>query len=150
MKRIVAASILVLCSTPSSPVPRETLRRVVLPNSTLIGCKGAGCSQLWQDTPPSPAVYPRNLSIDVENDAILGITAHYDKSSRYEDIKAAIDERYGKWILIDDPASPVKVWKVVPEQIAIQLAIDDEGMNQVIYLSADAWRPRQKRPKASL
>ena len=54
---------------------------VVLPNSKLIGCKGSGCSQLWQATRDAAAIYPHNLSIDIEDGAILGIAVHYDKSA---------------------------------------------------------------------
>jgi len=74
--------------------------------------------------------------------SILGIEAHYDKPVPYDDIKAAIDDRYGKWLFVDNPSSPIKVWRVEPKQIAIQLAADDSGMKQIIYLSASAWRKK--------
>jgi hypothetical protein len=32
------------------------------------------------------------------------------------------------------------LWRVELEKIAIQLAVEDNGMKQVIYLSANAWR----------
>jgi hypothetical protein len=115
---------------------------VVLPNSKLIGCKASDCSQLWQDIPTDEAgTYPHNVNIDIENDAVLGIVAHYDKSVSVGDIKASIDDHYGKsTYVIDNETSPVKVWRVEAERIAIQLATEDNGMKQVIYLSGSAWR----------
>jgi hypothetical protein len=115
---------------------------VVLPNSKLIGCKASDCSLLWQDIPTdAAAIYPHNISIDIENGAVLGVEAHYDKSVSMGDIKASIDGHYGKsTYVIDNETSPVKVWRVEPEKIAIQLAVENDGMKQVIYLSANAWR----------
>jgi hypothetical protein len=56
-------------------------------------------------------------------------------------IKASVDDHYGKsTYVIDNETSPVKVWRAEPEKIAIQLAVKDDGMKQVIYLSANAWR----------
>jgi hypothetical protein len=124
-------------------VPKHaTAAHVVLPNSKLIGCKALDCSQIWQDFPAEvPAAYPHNVSIDVENGALLGIVAHYDKSISVEDIKASIDDHYGKsTYVIDNETSPVKVWRVEAEKIVIQLATEDNGMKQVIYVSAGAWR----------
>jgi len=66
--------------------------------------------------------------------------AHYDKSVSMSDIKASIDGHYGKsTYVIDNETSPVKVWRVEPEKIAIQLSEEDNGMKELIYLSADAW-----------
>lgn len=117
---------------------------VVLPNSKLIGCKASACSQLWQAIQAdAPAIYPHNISIDIENGAALGIVAHYDKSVSVGDIKASIDDHYGKsTYVIDNEASPVKVWRVETEKIAVQLAVEDDGTKQVIYLSANAWSKR--------
>lgn len=146
MKRIIAAIFtisLIFCGT----IKPQTRPHIVLPNSKLIGCKGSDCSQLWQDLPSdSAALYPHNISIDIQDGAVLGIVAHYDKSVSMSDLKARIDDHYGKsTYVIDNETSPVKVWRVEPERIAIQLAAENNGMKQVIYLSANAWRKPPSR-----
>jgi len=126
---------LTLCRTA-----RDETRHIVLPNSKLIGCKGPDCAQLWQETPTEGAsIYPHNVNIDIEDDAILGIVAHYEKSVSIDELRAKINDRYGKWIYIDRKDSPVKVWRVDPEKISIQLSTEDNGIKEVIYLSARAW-----------
>jgi hypothetical protein len=55
--------------------------------------------------------------------------------------RASIDGHYGKsTYVIDNETSPVKVWRVEPEKIAIQLSEEDNGMKELICLSANAWR----------
>ena|SRR5256885_7243283 len=114
---------------------------IVLPNSKLVGCKASGCSQVWQDIETSTTViYPNKISIDIENGAVLGITALYDKSISVADLKASIDGHFGKsTYVIDNETAPVKVWRVEPQRISIQLATEDDGTKSVIYLSARAW-----------
>jgi hypothetical protein len=121
---------------------------VVLPNSKLIGCKGSDCSQIWQDIPTDVgAIYPHSINIDIKNGAVLGMAVHYDKAISIGDIKASIDDHYGKsTYVIDNETSPVKVWRVEPEKLVIQLSVENNGMKEVIYLSADAWRNWRKPP----
>src|SRR6266436_8882827 len=142
MNRAVVAVMATLSLTSCGTVKHSSGGHVVLPNSKLIGCKASACSQVWQDIPTdAAAIYPHNISIDIENGAVLGVEAHYDKSVSMGDIKASIDGHYGKsTYVIDNETSPVKVWRVEPEKIAIQLAVENDGMKQVIYLSANAWR----------
>jgi hypothetical protein len=69
------------------------------------------------------------------------MTALNDKSLSLEDIKAAMDERYGKWAV----TQLVPVWRVEPEKFAIQLGISDKkgekrnmgevGTKEVIYIA---------------
>jgi hypothetical protein len=148
MKRFIAMIFTIGLTLGGAPAKHPTGPNVVLPNSKLIGCKASDCSQLWQDIPTdAPAIYPHNINIDIENGAVLGIVAHYDKSVSVGDIKASIDDHYGKsTYVIDNETSPVKVWRVEPERIAIGLAEEDNGMKQVIYLSGNAWRKWRKPP----
>jgi hypothetical protein len=72
--------------------------------------------------------------IDMKQNCLYGFTAIYDKSISLGDVKAAIDERYGKWAFPknDDAAMPVKLWRVESEKFAIQLSVadkKDEKMN---------------------
>jgi len=119
----------------------QTKRHIVLPDSKLIGCKASDCSHLWQDASADGVpIYPQNLNIDIENGAVLGIVAHYEKSVSTDELRDAINGRYAKWIFIDPKNLPV--WRVEPERIAIQLSVEDNGMKEVIYLSANARRKR--------
>ncbi|MFY9561598.1 MAG: hypothetical protein WAQ52_15300 [Terriglobales bacterium] len=71
--------------------------------------------------------------------------AHYDKSVSMDDLKAAIDERYGKWAVAGFTTGSVMLWRVVPEKFVIQLGAADKrdersdgveaGTKNVIYLS---------------
>jgi hypothetical protein len=141
MKRLIAA-IFTIGLTFGGTVKPKSGRHVVLPNSKLIGCKASDCSQVWQGTPvETAAIYPHNVNIDVDNGAVLGIVAQYDKAVSMSDIKASIDGHYGKsTYVIDNETSPVKVWRVEPEKIATQPSEEDNGMKELIYLSANAWR----------
>jgi hypothetical protein len=147
MKRFMTA-IFTIGLTFCGAVKPESGQHIVLPNSKLVGCKGSDCSQLWQDIPTDArAIYPHNISIDIKNGALLGIEAHYEKSVSVGDIKAAIDGHYGKsTYVIDNETSPVKVWRIERERIAIQLSAEDDGVKTVIYLSSEAWRNERKPP----
>ena len=82
----------------------------------------------------------------MNQNCLYGMTATYDKSIPVEDVRAAIDERYGRWALpLDDPSGPVKLWRVEPEKFAIQLSVADKkdekmniadaGTKQAIYIA---------------
>lgn len=66
------------------------------------------------------------------------------------DVKAAIDERYGKWANASNSTAPVKLWRVEPEKLAIQLAVNDDGMVQLIYLIFDARHPASEPVRKKL
>jgi hypothetical protein len=124
MKTIVAAAIFMAgfaCYGQSNP---ESGKRVILPNAQLLRCVSLTCSQLWQDkAPDGNDIYPKDVSADLpENSPCpLGVTVHYDKSVSMEELKAAIDVRYGKWAKATNPTSPVKSWRVETESFSIQL-----------------------------
>lgn len=101
---------------------------------------------LWLETPTEPnAIFPKQLSIDVKQDCLYGMTATYDKSVSLDDVKAAIDQRYGKWALAQFVKSSIKLWRVEPEKFAIQLSeadkkdekmnIAEAGTKQAIYIA---------------
>ena len=81
----------------------------------------------------------------MNQNCLYGMTALYDKSISFDDIKAAIDERYGKWALPGFENSAMKLWRVEPEKFAIQLSIADKkdekiniaeaGTKQAIYIA---------------
>jgi hypothetical protein len=74
------------------------------------------------------------MIIDIDKRSVQGVIATYDKSVSIDDIKMSIDERYGKWALVSNGTEPVKLWRVEPEKFAIQLAVHEDGVKQVIYL----------------
>jgi hypothetical protein len=150
MSRTFAAIMVAVSLTPCGTAKDMSGGHVVLPNSKLVGCRASTCSQVWQDIRRDAApLYPQNISIDIKDGAVLGIMAHYDKSVSVDDIKTAIDDHFGKsTYVIDNETAPVKVWRVESEKIAIQLATEDDGMKQVIYLSASAWGKRHEAPTA--
>jgi len=51
------------------------------------------------------------------------MTALYDRSLPLDDVRAAIDERYGKWAIPEFANSSIKIWRVEPEKFAIQLSV---------------------------
>ena len=88
MKKFISLIFTIGLTFCSSVKPKSSAH-VVLPNSKLIGCKALDCSQIWQDIPAEvAAIYPHNINIDVDNGAVLGVVAHYNKSVSINDIKA--------------------------------------------------------------
>ncbi len=136
----VVAMMAMLGLTSWGRIGHENGSRIVLPNSKLLGCRSSGCFQLWQDEPAqADAIYPRQVIIDIfGNDRCpRGILALYEKSVSTEEIKAALDERYGKWALADFATSPVKLWRVEPEKFVIQLAITDDRTKKTKKVTRD-------------
>jgi hypothetical protein len=102
----------------------------------LIRCSGSTCSQLWQDTPRSAnAVYPKQVTIDIDNCGVSGVVARYEKSVSVDAIKSSIDLRYSKSAYAGNSTTPVKMWRVESEKFAIGLAVEDTGMKQITYLT---------------
>ena len=147
MKRLIAAAVLMLGLAHCQTAKEEKSTRLVLPNAKLLRCKSSDCFQLWlEKSAETNALFPKQLVIDMNQNCLYGMTATYDKSIPVEDVRAAIDERYGRWALpLDDPSGPVKLWRVEPEKFAIQLSVADKkdekmniadaGTKQAIYIA---------------
>lgn len=144
MKRVLAAVLLVLVPTYSQTVSKETRSRIVLPNPDLLRCKSSACSQTWlEKSDQANAVFPKQVIIDMNQGCLYGITALYDSSIPVDEIRNALDERYGKWAV--SMAIPLRVWRVEPDNFAIQLSVADKndqkrniadaGIKQVIYIA---------------
>ena len=123
-------------------VTEENGGRIVLPNPKLLRCKSSDCYQVWSEGfADANAVFPKQIRIDMNRSCLYGMTAVYDKSVSLDDIRAAINERYGKWAI----PSPFKLWRVEPEKFAIQLSVADKkdekrgfadaGMKEAIYIA---------------
>ena len=146
MKRVIAAVFLMLCLANYQIAREENASRLVLPNPKLLRCRSSDCFQLWsEESNEANAVFPKQLIIDMKQSCLYGMTAVYDKSIPVEEVKAAIDESYGKWALADSASSAVKLWRVTPERFAVQLSVADKndekrniadaGTKQAIYIA---------------
>jgi hypothetical protein len=148
MKHIMLAMMFMMSLTSYAQVKQETGKHVILPSSKLLKCVSFDCSQLWQDKPPDPNdIYPKQVVVDLlKNDYCpTGVMAHYDKSVSIEVLKAAVDERYGKWAMPEFKTGPVMLWRVESEKFVISVSTVDKqeeerdglepGTKTVIYLS---------------
>ena len=146
MKRLFAAIVLVLALAQVQAAKEGTSSRVVLPNSELLRCKSSDCYQLWSGkSVEANAIFPTQISVDTKGGCIYGLTARYDKSVALDDIKTAINVRYGRWVLPESANSPIKLWRVESERFAIQLVALDKkderrniglaGSKQAIYIA---------------
>jgi hypothetical protein len=123
MKKILAVMLIAL-SLPICQSAKEGKSTIILPNPKLLACKLSDCSQLWSDQADSVnAVFPKQLIIDSNQRCVYGIRAMYDKDVSIDDLKAAVDKRYGKWLLPGFEKSSLKLWRVEPEKLAIQLSV---------------------------
>jgi hypothetical protein len=134
MKRLIAVVVLILGLAHCQSAKEENgSSRFVLPNPKLLRCKSSDCFQLWSEkSVEANAVFPKQVIIDMNQSCIYGMTVSWDKSISIDDVKAAIDERYGKWALGQFANSTMKLGRVEPEKFAIQLSVadkKDEKMN---------------------
>jgi hypothetical protein len=123
MKAIFATAIALVCLATPLQIKSET-KHVILPNPKLVRCTSLACSQLWQDkAPEANDIYPKAVSVELPDNTpcALAVTAQYDKSVSFDDLKAAIDMRYGKWAGVTNDTSPVKSWRVEPDRFTIRL-----------------------------
>lgn len=145
MKRMVAALVLILGLLQCKFAGAQHHSRYVLPSPKLLTCRSTDCSRLWPEQAEPGTVYPKQVTIDVNQDCIYGLTATYDTSVPIDEIKAAIDERYRQWAVNIHPNSPPYMWRVEPERFAIQLSVADKqdakkrllkaGTSHVIYIA---------------
>ena|SRR6266481_7068680 len=146
MKTVLGTVVLMLCLAYGQTATEENGSRIVLPNPKLLRCKSSDCYQLWlEKSAETNAVFPKQVSIDMNQSCLYGMTALYDKSVPPDEIRMAIDKRYGKWAVPEFVKSPLKLWRVEPEKFAIQLSvaskkdakrnIADAGTTQTIFIA---------------
>ena len=139
----VLAVLLGLGTCPTAK--EENSKRIALPSSKLLRCKSSDCF-LWPgEQEQRNVVYPKQVTLDLDQNCFYGMTVLYDKSVSIEMVKDAVDEGYGKWAVEEFANSPIKLWRVEPEKLAIQLSVADqkaqrihtadEGSKQVIYMA---------------
>jgi hypothetical protein len=139
MKRTIAVALLIVGLTSHGETQHEPGKHVVLPNPKLLRCMSSDCAQLWQDRPPDANdIYSKQLIVDLYNTPCpLGVMARYDNSVSMDDLKAAINERYGQWALADFSTGSLMMWRVEPEKFAIQLSATDKRMAKLAKLAGD-------------
>ena len=146
MKSIFAALVLILGLAHFETADGQNNGRIALPNPKLLTCRSSDCSFLWSEKTEQSTVFPKQVSFDMNQNCIFGITAFYDKSVSYEAVKSAIDDRYAKWLNVEYPGrQSLKAWRVEPERFAIQLSVAsksdekrhllNEGTKEVIYIA---------------
>jgi hypothetical protein len=132
--RVLVAVGLLASLSSSSFTQAGKARKIVLPNPQLIHCRSAQCSKLWKEQSSDEGwVLPAQIRLDTVNDEITGLTAVYEKSVSTQQIRAAIDSVYGK-SRVASGSDKLWLWRVEPQQIAIQLTAEKNGENQLIYL----------------
>jgi hypothetical protein len=124
MKTLLAA-VLIISAPVCSPAQQDKAT-IILPNPKLLTCRGADCSQLWSNSSANNTVFPKQLRIDVEAGCLYGMTAIYEKTISFDDMKSAIDQQYGQWKIPGFEKTQLGLWRVESEKFAIQLSISDK------------------------
>ena len=146
MRRVLATAVLMLGMAYCQKATEENGSAIVLPNPRLLRCKSSDCNQVWlQKSAEANGVFPKQVTLDMNQSCLYGMTALYDKSVALDDIRAAIDERYKKWAVPGFENSPLRLWRVEPEKFAVQLGvaskkdekrnITDAGTKRAIYIA---------------
>ena len=146
--RFLAALGLLLCLVAAS-VSSENVPKIVLPNPGLLNCSLATCAQLWSDDAGTPgAIFPARLSLDTAGSCIYGFTARYDPKTRFEEIRAAVDSKYGSYArqMNSDSSVRLKLWRVEPQKFSIQLSTATEQSDRETLAEAMA-ASAKKHPK---
>jgi hypothetical protein len=146
--RFVSAALVTLGLTSSAtPNPGE---HIILPDSKLIGCRVSTCSQVMPDPiADATAIYPWQVSVEITDGTISGLTALYDPSTSIDVVRASIDHRYGKWAVHGLGRGRAKTWRIEPEKFVVSLAPADKlyyGMSSVSYLAFGAKHPVRSCP----
>jgi len=124
--------------------------RIILPNPKLIRCSTSNCPPVLSNGPEPRAVYPWQVSLDYNNGSVIGLIALYDDPTSTNDVRAAVNERYGKFAFDSNGKTPVDLWRVEPEKLAIQLSTNEYGMVRLIYLTFDPKHPTSEKVREKI
>ena len=148
MRNLVVFAMLMMGLVSCSRSNHENGRQIVLPNPSLLKACPSKHPPLWRDPPTgTKAIYPAKFHVDfTEGGCSYGFMAWYDKSVSFEQMRQAINQRYGKWEKMEllRPGT-ISIWRIEPERFVISLtevtAEDakveiplEPGMPQLIYL----------------
>lgn len=111
---------------------QQSSSRVILPNTKLVRCMASDCFQLLQDDPPRPGdIYPEHIDVAfLDRWCPFGLTARYNKAVSFDNLKAALEKRYGKGTVENWPHGPAMTWQVESDHVFIELEIADKQMAQ--------------------
>lgn len=142
-KNFVAGLLLAAMSKPPSAAGPPG--KIILPDPKVIRCSTSSCPAVLPDGKDPRVVYPWQVSLDYNNGSVIGLTALYDDPTSVDDVRAAVDERYGKFAFDSNGKTPVDMWRVEPEKLAVSLSTNEYGMVQLIYLTFDAKHPTSEK-----
>src|SRR5216683_6758539 len=134
MKSIFLTALVVtgMCSMSSGQAADRSTKRVILPNIGLVRCMTSDCFQLLQDWPPRPGdIYPEHVDVAfLDRWCPFGLDAKYNKAVSFEDLKDAIEKRFGKGTAKNWTDAPLVIWQIEPAHLFIQLDIADKRIAQ--------------------
>lgn len=134
MKSILLTVLLVtgMCGMSSGQAAGRSDKRVILPNIKLVRCMTSDCFQLLQDEAPRPGdIYPEHIDVAfLDRWCPFGLTARYNKAVSFEDLKNALESRYGKGTARNWTDAPLMIWEVESAHLFIQLDVADKRMAQ--------------------
>jgi hypothetical protein len=117
MRKSIAALVVILCLPCLQGARGQSPAHFVLPNPNLLRCNGSDCSQVWPESVERKDIFPKQVIVDVDHGCIYGITAFYDKSIPFEQLKAAVDDRYQQWS-VKQANAVLGLWRVEPQKFS--------------------------------
>lgn len=125
MRALFMTSMFVICMCGMS-LGQAPSKRVILPNIKLVRCIASDCFQLLQDDPPHPGdIYPEHIDVAfLDRWCPFGLTARYNKSVSFDDLKVALEKRYGKGTTKNWADIPSVIWEVEPAHVIVELKVD--------------------------
>jgi hypothetical protein len=90
------------------------------------------CFQLLQDEPPRPGdIYPEYINVAfLDRWCPFGLDARYNKAVSLEDLRDALEKRYGKGTAKNWTDAPLVIWELESTHLFIQLDVADKRMAQ--------------------
>jgi hypothetical protein len=131
MKSFLALVIVMsLVGAAGAQAKEQPPKHVILPNIGLVRCMVSDCYQLLQTDPPGPGdIYPSHVDVAfLDRWCPFGLTARYDKAVAFDDLRAALEKRYGKGTSQTWPDGPVVFWEIESIHVSILLDVADKRM----------------------
>jgi hypothetical protein len=129
---ITSICVICMCGMSLAQAKDQLVKRVILPNIELIRCMTADCFQLLQNEPPRPGdIYPEHIDVAfLDRWCPFGLTARYNKAVSFDDLKVALEKRYGKGATKNWTDIPSVIWEVEPAHVIVELKVVDKRMSQ--------------------
>ena len=110
---------------------------LVLPNPGIIGSKIAERVSIFDKRKQEAhAAYPDEISIDLREGTVVGLTFMFGEQVKFDAVQTEIDNLYGKWAVdkINNNKIGPKVWRVSSDQLTISLDKNEQGCVRVIMM----------------